>query len=270
MDLTTKTLAQIPPIVALSGDKIMVSGSVRDIHAWLELENIHRSNAFIIHDPCGCLIKRYRRELECHYYETKVFDTTCGAESARYNPFLYVRDSAGVTELADAVLRGTTGNTDYDDYGFLLAEWLLLKTLFGYVNENAPDVEMNFKTVLDMLERMEICEDWDGFKTAVDLLFEELEERDPFNLTLLRYKHFKATPYAKDNKVVDSCKKRLASLVTKQALAFMSKDELRFNDLSHYKVAIFVRSDENCSHLALITPLMYAQFFRVAYERAVN
>jgi len=126
MDFTTKTLMQIPPIVALCGTKIKVSGSQRDIHAWLKSENVRRSNAFVIHDPCGCLIKRYRSVLEHHDYEIKVFDTTCGADSVRYNPFSYVRDSGGVTELADAVIRGTTGNRDYEDYGFLLAELYLL------------------------------------------------------------------------------------------------------------------------------------------------
>lgn len=271
MNLSTKALTQIPPIVALDGDKIAVSGSVRDIHAWLKADNIRRSTAFIIHDPCGCLLKRYRNVLSQNGYGIKVFDTTCGAKSARYNPFSYLRDSGGVRELADAVLRGTQGNGGGDDdYGFLLAEWLLLRTLFGYIHENAIEDEMNFNTALEMIKNMEIVEDWDGYKTAVDYMFESLETRDPFDATALRYKYFKTTPYAKGNELLESCAERLAPLVTKQALDLLSQDELCFNEWSYSKTALFVRTDVNCSHLKFITPLMYSQFFGTAYEQAVQ
>jgi len=269
MNFSTKTLAQIPPIVALDGDRIMVSGSRRDIHAWLKADNMRFSNAFIIHDPCGCLKKRYGSVLRQNGYGIKVFDSTCGAESARYNPFSYIRDSGGVKELADAVLRGTQGSGDSEDYGFYYAEWLLLRTLFGYIHENARSDEQNFNTVFEMIENMKNCEDWDDYVTAVDLMFDSWKDRDPFNPNVLRYKHFKATPYAKDNKLLDSCAERLAPLVTKQALDLMSEDELRFNEWSYDKTALFVRTDKNCSHLGFLTPLMYSQFFSAAYERAV-
>jgi len=270
MNLSTKTLAQIPPIVALDSGKITISGSRRDIHAWLKADSLRFTDAFIIHDPCGCLLKRYRNVLSRNGYGVKVFDTTCGAESARYNPFSYIRDSGGVKELADAVMRGTQGSGDGDDYGFYLAEWLLLRTLFEYIHEYAPEDEWNFNTALDMIKSMEIIGDLDDdYVTAVDCMFESLERRDPYNPNVLRYKHFKTTPYSKDNKLLDSCAERLAPLVTKQALDLMSEDELCFNEWSYSKTALFVRTDVNCSHLKFITPLMYSQFFGAAYEQTV-
>lgn len=270
MNITAKTFTQIPPIAVISGDKITIGGSARDIHSCLQTENIRRSNAFIVHDPCGCLKKRYRGVLERHGYRIKTLDTTCGAVSARYNPFSYIRDNGGVTELADAVIRGTSGNSDSDDYGFLLTEWLLLKTIFGYIHENALDYEKNFDTALEMLKSMEIIEGLEDSNTPVDYMMDSLEGRDPFNSTVLRYRHYKTTPYAKDNRILESCAERLAPLVTKQALDLMSEDELCFDEWSYCNTALFVRTDVNCPHLEFLTPLMYSQFFSTAYEQAVK
>jgi type IV secretion system protein VirD4 len=255
----------------LSGTELKIGGSRRDIHAWLQAENVQRSNAFLIHDPCGCLHRRYKNVLRRYGYEVNVFNPAgcggCGG-SVRYNPFSYVKGDGGVTELAAAVMRGTKGSGDFDDYGFLSAETLLLTALIGFVYENAPSFEWNFSTVLEMLNNMEYPEDWDDdYKTAVDFMFEAWEKREPFNMTVQRYNHFKATPYKKDGRLYQSCAGRLAPLVTKQAVDFMSKDELRLDDLSYMKIAVFVKTGQNCLPLDFLTPLMYAQFFKLAYEQ---
>jgi type IV secretion system protein VirD4 len=165
------------------------------------------------------------------------------------------------------VIRGTQGNGDCDDYGFLLSEWLLLKIIFGYIHEQAVDYEMNFKTALEMIKIMEIDGELPDYKTAVDYTFEAMEERDPLNSTALKYKYFKTTPYAKNNRLLDSCAERLAPLVTKEALDLLSQDELCFDELPYRKTALFVGTNENCSHLKFITPLMYSQFFSMMYEQ---
>ena len=120
-----------------------------------------------------------------------------------------------------------------------------------------------------MLKSMEIIEGLEDSNTPVDYMIDSLEGRDPFNSTVLRYRHYKSTSYAKDNKLLESCEERLAPLVTKQALDLMSEDELCFDEYSYCKTALFVRTDKNCSHLDFLTPLMYSQLFSTAYEQAV-
>jgi len=269
MNLSAEALKQIPSFVVVNGDKITVSGSRRDIHAWMQADMIRRANAFVIHDNCGCLLKRYKGVLQRNGYEVNVFDTACGAKKARYNPFSYIRDGKGITELADAVMRGTkSGNGE--DYGFILTEWVLLRTIFGYIHENAADYEMNFKTAIEMLKGMETYDGDDEYKTAVDLIFEGLEQHDPDNQSLQRYKYFKTTPYARDNRIWESCAERLTPLATELNWDYFMDDELGFSKLFYLKIALFVRTDKNCAVSNILAPLMYSQFFKEAYKHAIE
>ena len=46
-------------------------------------------------------------------------------------------------------------------------------------------------TLLDMLNASEVREDDENFKNAVDLMFEQLEKRDPEHFAVRQYKKYK-------------------------------------------------------------------------------
>ena len=50
---------------------------------------------------------------------------------------------------------------------------------------------MNISTVIEMLIACETREDDEDFKNAVDLLFEELEKKNPNHFAVRQYKKFK-------------------------------------------------------------------------------
>ena len=56
---------------------------------------------------------------------------------------------------------------------------LLYSALIGYVHYEAPEEEQSFSTLLEMINAMEVREDDEEFKNPVDLMFDELAERDP-------------------------------------------------------------------------------------------
>ena len=49
--------------------------------------------------------------------------------------------------------------------------------------------EQNFAMLIDMIDASEAREDDENFKNAVDLLFEELEEKDPNHFAVRQYKN---------------------------------------------------------------------------------
>ena len=65
------------------------------------------------------------------------------------------------------------------------------KLLIGYIYYEAPSNEQNFSTLVEMINAMEVREDDETFKNAVDLLFDALEQKDPDHFALRQYKKYK-------------------------------------------------------------------------------
>ena len=77
-----------------------------------------------------------------------------------------------------------------DDF-WVKAETLLYTALIGYIYYEAPTNEQNFATLVEMLNAMEVREDDESFKNAVDLLFDALEQKDPDHFAVRQYKKYK-------------------------------------------------------------------------------
>ena len=71
------------------------------------------------------------------------------------------------------------------------AEALYYQALIAYIWYEAPEEEMNMTTLLDMLNASEVREEDESFKNAVDLMFEQLEQRDPDHFAVRQYRKYK-------------------------------------------------------------------------------
>jgi type IV secretion system protein VirD4 len=265
MNILINEVSNLPPLVLFCGNKLTICGSRNEAHEWLKRTHMRRSSAYVLYDPCGTLFNLYGNSFLRYGYEIKIFDATICRTGARYNPFEYVRGENGAAKLAEAVISGTKGIETYDE-DFIAAERLLLTALIGYIREHALSEEQNFGTVCEMLKNMESVKDEDAYKTVVDMVFESVGESWNYDFSCRLYKQFKATPYGKDRRLVNSCIERLAPLITKQALNFMSADELSLNTLSYGKTALFVRGLYSCSELDFLVPLIYSQIFDLLYK----
>lgn len=59
------------------------------------------------------------------------------------------------------------------------AEKLYYTALIAYIWYESPEEEQNFFMLIDLVDASEAREDDENFKNAVDLLFEELEQKNP-------------------------------------------------------------------------------------------
>lgn len=99
-------------------------------------------------------------------------------KSHHYNPFMYIRSEKDILKLVNTIIANTKGEGDKSGEDFWVkAEKLYYQALIGYIWYEAPEEEMNFTTLLEMINASEAREDDENFKNAVDLMFEELEER---------------------------------------------------------------------------------------------
>ena len=61
----------------------------------------------------------------------------------------------------------------------------------GYIWDEAPAEEMNFITLLELINASEAREDDEEYQSPVDLLFADLEERDPDHFAVKQYRKYK-------------------------------------------------------------------------------
>ena len=124
-------------------------------------------------------------------YQIKVFNTINFKKSMHYNPFAYLHSEKDILKLVTVLIANTKGEGKSGDDFWVKAETLLYTALIGYIYYEAPKNEQNFSTLVEMINAMEVREDDESFKNAVDLLFDALEQKDPDHFALRQYKKYK-------------------------------------------------------------------------------
>lgn len=140
--------------------------------------NLLQMNAsYVCSDPKGTVIEEVGRALVRGGYKIKVLNTIDFSCSMHYNPFVYLHSETDILTLVTVIMTNTQGEAKGGDGFWEKAEALLYQALIAYIYYEAPAEERNMNTLLDMLNACECREDDENFKSAVDLLFEQLEQR---------------------------------------------------------------------------------------------
>lgn len=105
--------------------------------------------------------------------------------------FAYIHDEKDILKLVTTLMANTKGEGNGGDPFWEKSEKLLYTALIGYIHYEAPMEEQNFTTLLEMLNSMEVREDDETFKNPVDLLFDELEQKEPDHFAVRQYKKYK-------------------------------------------------------------------------------
>ena len=108
-----------------------------------------------------------------------------------YNPFEYIYCEKDILKLVNALITNTKGDGKSTDEFWVKAETLLYTALIGYIHYEAPEEEQNFSTLLDFLNASEVREDDEDYENPVDIMFNELEKKDPEHFAVRQYKKYK-------------------------------------------------------------------------------
>ena len=132
------------------------------------------------------------RMLSENDYRIKVLNTINFAKSMHYNPFAYIRSEKDILKLVNTIIVNTKGEGQQASEDFWVkAEKLYYTALIAYIWYEAPEEEQNFSMLIDLVDASEAREDDENFKNAVDLLFEELEQKNPNHFAVRQYKKYK-------------------------------------------------------------------------------
>ena len=147
--------------------------------------------SFVCTDPKGTILLEVGQLLQKRGYRIKVLNTIDFKKSLKYNPFAYIRSEKDILKFTTALISNTKGDGKSGDDFWQKAEQLLYQALIGYIYYEAPPHEKNMNTLVEMINKMEVREDNEEFKNAVDFTFEALEEREPQHFAVRQYKKYK-------------------------------------------------------------------------------
>ena len=227
--------------------------------------------SFVITDPKGSLIGEVGQLLIRSGYRVKVLNTINFSKSMKYNPFRYLHSEKDVLKLVNTLICNTKGEGEKSAEDFWVkSERLFYTALIGYIWQEAPEEEMNFTTLLEMINASEAREDDPEFQSPVDLMFERLEERDPDHFAVRQYKKFLLSAGKTAKSILISCGARLAPFDIPQLREIMSYDELELDKLGDEKSALFFLISDTDTTYNFLVALAFSQMFNLLCERADN
>nr|WP_270574226.1 DUF4368 domain-containing protein [Flavonifractor plautii] len=149
-------------------------------------------SSYVCTDPKGTLLPEIGTFLERKKYRIKCLNLINFRKSMKYNPLSYIRSEKDILKLVNALIMNTKGEGEKSSEDFWVkAERLYYSALIGYIWYEATEEEKNFITLLDLINASEAREDDETYQSPVDLLFSQLEEREPDHFAVKQYRKFK-------------------------------------------------------------------------------
>ena len=256
---------------------------------WLKPNLMQMHSSYVITDPkgtilveCGKLLQRGAPKLgkdgkpmrdkngKVIYepYRIKVFNTINFKKSLHYNPFAYIHSEKDILKLVTTLIANTKGEGKAGDDFWVKAETLLYCALIGYIHYEAPEEEQNFSTLIEMINSMEVREDDEDFKNPVDLMFEELAQREPNHFAVRQYAKYRLAAGKTAKSILVSCGARLAPFDIAELREVTAYDELELDTLGDQKTALFLIMSDTDDSFNFLISMCYTQLFNLLCEKA--
>lgn len=149
-------------------------------------------SSYVLTDPKSTLVAETAGLMKRQGYVIKVLNTINFKKSMHYNPLAYIHSEKDILKLVNTIIANTKGEGEKSGEDFWVkAEKLYYTALISFIWYEGTEDEKNFITLLDLINASEAREDDEEFKNPVDLLFEELESREPEHFAVRQYKKYK-------------------------------------------------------------------------------
>ena len=256
---------------------------------WLKPNLMQMHSSYVVTDPkgtilveCGKMLQRGTPKLgkdgkpmkDKHGkdiyepYRIKVLNTINFKKSMHYNPFSYIHSEKDILKLVTTLIANTKGEGKAGDDFWVKAETLLYCALIGYIHYEAPVEEQNFSTLIEMINSMEVREDDEEFKNAVDLMFDELKEREPNHFAVRQYAKYKLAAGKTAKSILVSCGARLAVFDIAELREVTAYDELELDTLGDRRTALFLIMSDTDDSFNFLISMCYTQLFNLLCEKA--
>ena len=237
---------------------------------WLTPQLLQAHSSYVVVDPKGGVLGQVGSFLQKCGYKIKVFNSIDFSKSMHYNPLSYIRNEADILKFVNALITNTKGEGKEGDPFWTKAETLLYCALIAYIIFEGPAEDRNMNTLVDMISGMEVKEDDENYKNAVDYMFDGLAKRKPDCFAVKQYRKFKLSSGKTAKSILISCGARLAPFDIPQLREIMSYDELELDKLGDEKSALFFLISDTDTTYNFLVALAFSQMFNLLCERADN
>ena len=227
-------------------------------------------SSYVVTDPKGDVVINTGKTLLKHGYRVKIFNTINFKKSMHYNPFAYIRCDNDILKLVNTLIANTKGDGKAGDEFWQKAETLLYCALIGYIHYEAPEEEQNFNTLLEFLNASEVREDDEDYENPVDMMFNELEKKNPKHFAVRQYKKYKLAAGKTAKSILVSCGARLAPFDLDQVREITMYDELELDTLGDRKTALFLVMSDTDPTFNFLISMVYSQLFNLLCDKAYN
>ena len=220
-------------------------------------------------DKDGNVIKDKSGKVVYEPYVIKVLNTINFSKSLHYNPFAYIRSEKDILKLVTTIIVNTKGEGEKASEDFWVkAEKLLYTALIAFIWYEGDEEEKNLNTLLDLLNESETREEDETYQNPVDMMFQELEERDPQHFAVRQYKKYKMAAGKTAKSILISCGARLAPFDIAELRGIMSYDEMELDKIGDRKTALFLIMSDTDTTFNFVIAMLQSQLFNLLCDKA--
>ena len=266
--LTMNTRPKIPANARNLNACVIGSSGSGKTRFWLTPQLLQAHSSYVVVDPKGGTLDQCGRFLQREKYRVRVFNSIDFSKSMHYNPLAYIKTESDVLKFVTALIANTKGDGKEGDEFWTKAETLLYCALVSYIVFEGPEEERNMNTLVEMINSMEVREDDETFKNAVDYMFDGLERRSPQHFAVRQYKKYKLASGKTAKSILISCGARLAPFDIQELRDLTMYDELQLDTLGDKKTALFLIMSDTDSTFNFLISMVYTQLFNLLCDKA--
>ena len=220
-------------------------------------------------DKDGNVIKDKSGKVVYEPYVIKVLNTINFSKSLHYNPFAYIRSEKDILKLVTTIIVNTKGEGEKASEDFWVkAEKLLYTALIAFIWYEGDEEEKNLNTLLDLLNESETREEDETYQNPVDMMFQELEGREPQHFAVRQYKKYKMAAGKTAKSILISCGARLAPFDIAELREIMSYDEMELDQIGDRKTALFLIMSDTDTTFNFVIAMLQSQLFNLLCDKA--
>lgn len=216
--------------------------------------------SFVIYDPNGRIMEHTAAGFRKEGYQVKVLDLVQMKEENHYNPLHYCRNEAEAMSYARYLIN-KFGNNNEETF-MTGAEIVLLTALLCYIKMERPEKEQNFAFIMKMLRAAQINAMDPNAKSNLDVIFDNLEKKNPEHIAVKRWNVFKFNPHDQ-NRVITSLAAKLSIFDLPMIEKLTSTDDLELDQMKDQTTVLFVKIPTFNDSYDILTELLCFQLMNM-------
>lgn len=224
--------------------------------------NIYEAKgSYVITDPKGNLCKKYGDYLRRKGYDVKLVDFTNPAQSVKYNPFSFIRNTQDILKIAATIIDSDKSSSNRADPFWDNNATILLCALIGYLYEmdklNNTD-KCSISEVMKLM-RKGVRKNEDTTDSPLSRLFSELQQKNPCSWACEQFESVNSNPTKTYNCVKTTLSGKFSAMDTPELREMFSANEISFRDIADRKTAVFVTVSDTDRSMDVLVNLFFTQ-----------